>query len=298
MTTATNHHELVRMLSVNETEVPIIGYIVWWSMQGVEVNRKWFERKLNENSFDGERFAREHNYRSTLIRCLKLFEQQRLIRKVKEDADYLVYQFTKESLIDDDNEPQLSYERETTISIDKDAYVIDGDIEAAIEKCDPAIKRLLVDRFNQAKDLYNSSDMTRYVQNIFNHYADFVPLRDQGSVYFVPAAYKSIIDKMASILSSVPKGSAQFAYFPIIDDESSRRTIGNGVAGHLTDILSKIERELDDRGNDATEAWAKTRIFRIRQVLNRARNYEELIDGEIKEHAERLINRASRVLIV
>lgn len=277
---------LISQLRTDSGNLSILGYVVWWNMREVEIEQDWFKAKLNAIGLDGERYAREHNYRSTFIRCLKALEQKRIIRKVTEDQDRLVFQFTAERLNEDDPEnPILEYERESTIEIDKDAYWTEGNFAEAITKCDPQIKPMIVQMFDKERKTYRTSDLTRYIQKIFGDQADLVALRPQGAVYFVPAAYENLIVNISNMLAQVPVGQATLEFLPVPDVESSRNMIGNGVEAEIADMFSKMEDEIgkmNSGSNDITEKWVEHRQKKIEGIKNRIRRYSEVL-GETGE---------------
>jgi hypothetical protein len=268
-------------LRTSAGEVPILGFVVWWNLREVQIERDWFKAKLDSIGVDGERYAREHNYRATFIRCLRSLEEQRIIRKVTEDQDRLVFQFTAERLNDNDPQnPVLEYERESTIEIDKDAYWTEGNFGEAITKCDPKIKEIIVALFDKERVTYRSSDLTRYIQKIFGDHADLVALRPQGSVYFVPAAYQNLIANMANILATIPIGQASLEFFPVPDVESARNAVGHGVEAEIAEMFSKMEDEIvvmNKGSNDITDKWVQHRQRQIDQVKERIKKYSDVL---------------------
>jgi hypothetical protein len=272
---------LIGTLQTDNGDVPIIGHVVWWNVREVEATRDWFKASLDSVGLDGERYAHEHNYRASFIRCLRNLEEQRIIRKVKEDGGRLVYQFTAERLIEDDpDNPHLEYTPETVIEIDKSAYFTEGNFADALVKCDEKLKPILVEMFDKERVTYRSSDLTRYIQKIFRDNADIVSLRDQGSVYFVPASYANLINQVAQVLQSCPKGIAQLEHFPVPDAESSRTMVGHGVESEIIAIFEKMDEEIKamQSGNtDITEKWVEHRQNKIRQIKERLAMYSEVL---------------------
>jgi len=271
---------LIGTLQTAAGDIDIIGYVVWWNVREVEASRDWLKAALDGVGLDGERYAREHNYRATFIRCLRALEEQRIIRKVKEDGGRLVFQFTAETLIDDPENPRLEYTPETVIEIDKSAYWTEGNFADALVKCDPKLKPILVEMFDKERTTYRSSDLTRYIQKIFKDNADIVSLRDQGSVYFVPASFANLVSQVGQVLESCPKGTAQLEYFPVPDHESSRNMVSNGVESEIIAIFTKMDEEVKamKAGNtDITEKWVEHRQTKIREIKERLAMYSEVL---------------------
>ena len=266
-------------------EIEVLGFLVWWNLREVDTTRDFFKERLDVQGLDGERYAREHNYRSTFIRALKALEAQRLIRKVTEDGFRLVYQFTNEVLVDEDENPRLEYTPEMTIEIDKDAYFTLGDISDSIVKCDEALKPVLVELFNKEKVRYTSSDVTRYVQKIFRDQSDIVSLRQQGSVYFVPASGSDLVQKVANILNDITAhghGHASLEFFPVPDAESARNMVGNGVEAEIVECFSKMDDEIKKlmSGDGITDTWVNTRLDRVNKIKGRLGVYADVLGSK------------------
>ena len=261
--------------------IPTLGFVIWWNVKGVEVGQEWFKNKLNEVGLDGERYAKNHNYRNTFLRCLKQLEEKRIIRKVTEDHVRMVIQFTAETLIDDDpDSPRLEYTPETVIEIDKEAYSIDGIFEEALVKCDPRIKEILIQLFEQERKTFRSSDITRYVKKIFQDHADIVSLREQGSVYFVPASYQNLVTQVATVLEAINRGSAQLEFFPVPDVQSARNMVSHGVEAEVVDVFSKMEEEIEKMqsgGNEITDNWVEHRQNKIKRIQKRLAAYVDVL---------------------
>jgi hypothetical protein len=274
--------------------------MVWWNVRDVEITQDWFKAKLDEVGLNGERYAREHNYRSTFIRCLRQMEEQRIIRKVTEDGMRLVYQFTAETLIDDDpDNPRLDYTPETTIEIDKDAYWTLDDFAASIVKCDEAIKPILVEKFEKERTTYHSSDLTRYIQKIFKDHADIVSLRAQGSVYFVPATYQNLVSQVAQVLAAIPQGIAHLEHFPIPNVAEARDTIGRGVESEVADVFSRMQAETEkmQAGTDEiTDKWVQHRQKKITAIKERLLMYEEVL-GDAAARLRGKFDLLSKVIV-
>lgn len=279
MTTGT----LKTMLQNNDgSEFSALGYIVWWNIRGVKVQREVFKNSLNAVGLDGDRYARPHNYRASFIRCLKSLEEQRIIRQVMEDENYIVYQFTAETLIDDPENPYLEYTPELTVKINKRVYFDEGEFSQALE-CEDKIKEVLVPLFVQEQNSYTSSDLTRYVQKIFRTQGDMLPLRQQGAVYFVPATYEEVVMKVSTVmndLNSMSDGTAKLDFFPVPDVQSARNMVSDGVESEVAGIFSKMEDEITkvrNKSDEITDRWIETRQDRINNVRKRLDLYADVL---------------------
>ncbi len=289
-TSTAQRNHLIGALQVQGNDVPILGNVVWWNVREVNCTRDFFKLQLDAVGIDGEKYAREHNYRATLIRCLRSLTEQRLIEKVKEDMCELTYQFTRRELVDQGDGDELQYEKELTFTIDKTAYFDCGDIEDSISKCDDSdVRAHIISLFNEEKVKYNSSDVTRYVQKILNDHSDIVSLRPQGAVYFVPASGQELVQKLAQVLDNIQGqgyGIASLSYFPVPNVESAANMVGQGVDSEITDLFGKMDEEITKMqtgSGEITEKWIQTRKDRIQKVKDRLKMYQNVLGDRADE---------------
>ena len=109
MTNAARRSILVGSIKEDTKDIPIIGYICWWSVRNVDVSQKDFAKLLKECGLP-EKYAREHNYRSAFTRALHNMEEKRIIRLVEEDENRIVMQFTLENKVTSGGDPKLEYD--------------------------------------------------------------------------------------------------------------------------------------------------------------------------------------------
>lgn len=260
-----------------DANVTILGYVCWWDVRGVEIDRERFIEILTDCGFT-EKYAREHNYRSAFLRALKNMETQRIIRMVKEDRNYLIYQFTAEDRVDE----SFEYNPETIITIDKEVYRQTKSIDAAITKGDPAIKEKIIKHFMREKVTYKSSDVSRTLHKIFVDNADIVALREQGSVYYVPGGYKNVLESASKYVGMLG-GICRFSYIPIPDAPESRATVKAAVEDEVETFIAWLEGQIEEleSGKEVTERWYNTKDKKLAEARDRLELYAELLgDGK------------------
>ena len=278
--TITNNSKKGKLLAQlnGGTNVTILGYVCWWSIHDVEIDQARFKQILATCGFK-EKYAREHNYRSAFLRALKEMEEQRIIRLVKEDPSYLIYQFTAEDLVNDE---RFEYNPETVVTISKDKYRETKSMEAAMIKGDEEIKAKLLKLFLEKKGLFKSSDVSRVLGRIFADEADIVSLREQGSVYFIPGGYKTVLDRAVQYVGMLP-GNCRLESLPIPDAPESRSTIKTAVTDEVEAFADLLEKEIAalEEGKTVTERYFKNKTKKLAEVRDRLELYSELLgDGK------------------
>lgn len=270
---------LLGMLMEDGKEIPVIGYMCWWSIRNVNLNRTKFIEFLKECGLD-ESYAREHNYRSAFKRALNSLEEQRIIRLVDEDGFRIRYQFTAEKLTNTGGQTQLDYNRETIIEVDKQIYQQTKKFENALTQGKKEIRDALVKLFYQEKTSYKSSDISRYIQRIFEDKADIVSLRQQGCLYFIPAGFRDILDKVANLVRLITQEARSFEYVPLPDVKSSRSMVGNAVKDEAQESYELLAAEIETAmksSQEVTEVWKRTRVTRLKKLQERLSRYESVL---------------------
>jgi hypothetical protein len=279
-----NKRALFATLNEAGKSYDILGYTVWWNIRDVEITQDQFAALLRQAGID-EKYAREHIYRSAFIRALHNLEEKRIIRRVDETGSLLTYQFTAEQVVTTDGEKSLEYDKETVIIVDKDVYRRTGDFKKALVQGRDDIKQKVLTFFEQEKTKYYSSDITRYIQKIFQDRADFVNLRPQGCVYFVPARYSEVVQSIKRMVEQLNKLCSLEA-MPIVNVESSREVIGGAFTLEMQQVYVNIAAELKavvDGNKDVGEKWTENKRAEISDLLARVDDYAGVLTEKKKE---------------
>jgi hypothetical protein len=270
-----------------------IGSVCWWNVHNVDIMKDALETILESCGID-KKFVRSHNYRSAFKRSLKELEEGRIIRPIDENASFMNFQFTEEQKIEDAgrNDVSLQYNPEAVVVIDKSKYRKTQNIAEAIEARED-IKERLVELFNEKKDKFHSSDVTRMIHRIFNEKADIVSLRQQGGVYFVPNQYNNILQAVSNFVNSV--GSSTFDFFPMPDVEACRNAVAAAVDEEMTIDLNKLDEELkafENGGEEMTDKQRNHRLGQMEKLRNRVTRYSELLTADAEQ---RILDSYERV---
>ena len=288
---------LIRRLSEGTSDFEILGYVCWWNIRNVDITQDQFATILRDCGIN-DKYAREHNYRSAFIRALKNLEEKRIIRLVEEDSAKFVYQFTAETKVDGTDHAHLEYDEETVVVIDKQRYRDWNKIEKAITKGREDIKEKLIKLFYQEKVRYKSSDITRYLQKILRDNADIISLRDQGSVYFIPASYQTVLDSVLKLVNMLSKESV-LEYLPVPNVESSRSMVSNVFTDEIEALLDKIDKEIDEidsGGKQVTSKWADNKRDKLKQVQERIDLYTDALEGKAKSALQKSLEKAKKAV--
>jgi hypothetical protein len=278
MTNQQRRNMLIGDIKEGTTSLQVLGFIVFWNIRNCDLTQEQFAAKLTANNLS-DTWAREHNYRSAFTRALRNMEEKRVIKRVREDENELVFQFTAENLIR--SQDTLEYEKETTLILNKNKYKEDQDFAAALTQGKSEIKDKVVAHFHTEKTKYNSSDMTRYIQNILTQNADIVSLREQGCVYFVPIGYREVMDNVIGLVRSI--GTSTMDFIPIPNVEASRNLIENALVDEVDATIARLEKEVEavERGEKSvTEKWSENKLAKIKAAVNRMEQYATVLHDD------------------
>ncbi len=292
---ATKKANLIRELSEGGFE--FIGYICWWNVRSVDITQEQFSVMLEEYGIS-TKYAREHNYRSAFIRALRNLEEKRIIRKVEETSQKLVVQLTTETKVEGDTHAHLEYDPETLVVIDKQRYREWGKFEKALVEGTEDVKKKLIEYFYKEKVRYKSSDITRYLQKILKDNGDIISLRDQGSVYFVPANYETVLDKVRQLVDMVGGGST-LERLPVPNVADSRSMVSNAFSEEADDLLNKMDKEINEvaDGKEVTSKWRDNKIDVLDKLKRRIGDYREILNEGREEQLLKGLDRAEKAIL-
>jgi len=250
---------------------PIMGYIIWWNSKNINIRLDELNEKLSQNGLDPKE-AKQHNLRSSLIRSFREMEENRIIKLVYKDETRTIYQFTTE--IKNELKEQFDYQLETKIKIDK--TINSNQIEDIVSCDDPTILEKFISLYYQQRILFTSQDITRLIKRILNKQADIVLLREQGCIYFTPAAFRELLINLKSFMTSI---ESNLSFFPVPNLKTMQETIGNVVQDELTTIFETIQKEINNaKKEEKTEKWIIHRLEKINEINSRLEMYKQILN--------------------
>jgi hypothetical protein len=262
-------------------ELQIVGFLCWWSVRNVDIIREKLIEILKACDIN-EKYARSHNYRAAFIRSLRELEENRIIRPVEEDKAGMTYQFTAETRVEARacENVTLEYNPETLVVIDKIKYKKTQSIAEAITgRAD--IRQRLIELFEEKKNQYHSSDITRMIQRIFSEKADIVSLRETGGIYYVPTEFDSVLRAVAKFVNSI--GDSTFEFFPLPDVESCRKAVASAVDNEMRVDLEKMDEEMklvQNGEKEVTNRWRNNKAKVLEKLNSRILRYQGILTEE------------------
>lgn len=242
-----------------------LGEVISWTCPGAAVRHADLVAALAEAGLDAG-VARELLPRHTFARACKKLARDRIIRPVSEDQTTVTFQFTQESRAGD----KCEYTLETMLALEKATGKV---------RCELAgLATLAQELVNHAIDVRTGGDITRCVKRLFDRHADLFPVREKGSVYFVPQAHAGFVERVQAFLGRV---GGRLARFPVPEgtpqgDRSVRDAVAAGLAAMIEEHRAAVEGFGSDTRRDTLERAAE----RVRQVRHKLSAYAEYLADE------------------
>lgn len=260
-------------------QVPLAGEIITWKAGG-SIAYDALVRALNDQGFS-ESLARPLQPRYAFSRAASDLSEQRIIKKLREEDDILVFQLNRVEVSDD----EISYPLETTLELNKTS----GEIECPVADLEQQARLA----FDQAMTTRRAGDITKIVKRIFDAEGDLFAIRDDGHAYFVPIAHQTLVERVQAFLQQLGGGIRRFPVpqATVEGDLAMQETVADGIQQMIDRVNAAIE-ELDDTSRDST---LQRRAERINSIRARVREYAELLGGE-SERLRQALRRSEEAL--
>jgi hypothetical protein len=211
--------------------VKLWGEVISWTIRNSTIAVAELDDAIRQAGLDPDQ-RKEMEPRNAFSRACGELKEGRIIRVTKDDPkdDWLEFQFTKESRVND----EFQYNLETKVSVHKrDGEVIcpDAGLKAQAES-------LIQFHISHRR----TADVTRLVQTYFEKHADLFPIRDKGGVYFVPIQHTDFLDKIELLLDAV---GGRISRFPVPEGVGkSDKSVRESVARGLNEMLEEYELQI------------------------------------------------------
>lgn len=250
---------------VNARNSPLLGQIITWGSGQQDTTHAAILGALKTAGLD-EKFARELLPRYTFARACHEMEEGRIIRKVDEDEEKLIFQFTKEAL----QGGEFAYAKETLLVLEKKTGNIDAD--------DKAVEAEAVRLMAEYKDRRTASDVSAIVQRLFAKSADLFPVREQGGCYFVPNHHLIFVDKVESFLVAL---GGHVHRFPILaGDQKGTQSVKDVIQQGLLRLVNDHVQAITRLDADSRASTFEKRMEEIELTRVKAEGYAEFLKDQ------------------
>jgi len=259
---------MVARTMTNDTR---LGHVVYWSGTDADVLVRDVQAALKAAGLN-EEMAYDPEKKNAFIRAVRKAEQEKLVRRVEETPQKLVFQFTREFL----NGQQLDYSCEALVTFSK--------VTLGIYSTSKQVEALVAKHVLHTSTHFLPRDITALIQRIFKKEADLLPLRARGSVYFIPQAYTDLVKMVQDFMGRI---GWTLESLNIGKEEASKGAVYRAFVEEMKTTLADMEQtvtEIEQTPDDATATRSVTmRIRNVKEAMVRVRNYEELLSATAED---------------
>lgn len=275
---------------MSETLVQLgFGEIVSWKSPK-ECDYSLVMSSLTNNGLDAS-VARALLPRNAFIRGVRSMEDKRIIRKLKENPDSIVFQLNL--IKKDPNGVGFEYPHETEIELEKDS----GHINCSDQVLRAKVQTLL----NLEMDRRTSGDITKIVQTLFQKAGgDLIPIREQGGAYFVPANMKDLVDKIRNFLGDI---GGEVRRFGGLNGEDTRESLAGAIGSHFESMIAEFRGTIETLSADSSEPVRERRAKTLSDLRTRLSSYRDLlklsadeIDAQLEEAEREMFARLNETI--
>jgi hypothetical protein len=229
--------------------------------------------------------------RNAFIRGVRSMEEKRIIRKVREDSDNIVFQLNK--IEKDASGVGFEYPHETEITLDKSS----GMVSCPDSVLGASVQVLL----NLEMGRRTSGDITKIVQTLFQKAGnDLIPIREHGGAYFVPAHMAHLVDQVRDFLGDI---GGEIRRFGGLSGDSTREALSVAIGSHFEAMIAEFHDTIEGLNTESSDAVRDRRSATLADLRFRLNSYRDLlqlsaeeIDYQLSEAEKEMFARLNGVI--
>lgn len=307
-----NHIRDLNGLEASTSQLPLIGYTVFWRLAGIRVSHPDLECALLTTGFS-DHLPDPPTPRVALRRALEAWvkdkqramqtahaanqpdeepntdesagNQRTLIRVInRAGSEHLVYALIAEDI--DFSLLGLSYGTALRILLHKKTGAMICTTEAAgvidAQHESQRVADELAPYWQQYRDLFIARDLSQMMRGIIDG-MNAIPLRRAGGVYFVPQSEREPLTRLRTMLADIPQLPELQPFvctLGVPDAVETRRSLTKAVHAGLLDEINTLHRDLHQLGAGGERVREKTitqRLALYQRLRAKAGIYQELL---------------------
>jgi hypothetical protein len=214
--------------------------------------------------------------RNAFIRGIRSMEEKRIIRKVRENQDEIVFQLNR--IEKDSNGDGYEYPHETEISLEKSS----GRVTCPDKNLEHDVQVLL----NAEMERRTSGDITKVVQTLFQRAgSELIPIREQGGAYFVPAHMTQFVDKVVQFLGDIDGSVRRFGG---LSGDGTRESLADAIGDHFETMIKEFRDTIQSLNQETSDDVRKRRSEKLDQIRQQLESYRGLLQLSAEEIGSQL----------
>src|SRR6266540_2530978 len=297
-------------VEASTSQLPLIGYTVFWRLAGIRVSHPGLERALQKTGFDKylpdpptprvalrRALAEWIKTKQRITRNLRLQQdgeeqdendggrRRTLIRVInRAGSEHLVYALVAEDI--DFGMLGLSYGTALRILLHKKTgeMICTTDAEGVIDaqRESQQVTDELMPYWRQYRDLFIERDLSEMMREIVAG-MNAVSLRQAGGVYFVPASERDSLFRLRRLIADIPQVADLDPFvcaLGVPDAVEAKRGLSKAVHAGLLDEISLLRGDLgrlSESGDRLREKTIAQRMVMYKRLKAKAEMYRELL---------------------
>jgi hypothetical protein len=287
---------------MTNTNLPVIGYFAWWTVQGVKIKRSDLQQILNDVGIDYE--LPFPPFRTPFLKAVREAQKTQkreglLIRKIKKSAEEYVFGLVDERV--HEISKTLSYDHQATMTFDPARGTL---------RCDGRHRAFdhIQDLYAEYREILDSDDIREIILMVLRQ-GHAIGVRQKGGIYFVPASQEVTLNKVDKLVSRLPGGmslddltvltngdgnpSSYIAIAPLIDAERSKKAIYKAFVAGLKDQMGKFEQEL--AAGFKKKSALKNRLKAFKELRTQIEFYRDALQFQVSDLTKNLDELTGKV---
>lgn len=278
------------------SEDELLGVVGWWTIKDVDVHHATMTQLVEDEGFEKDLVPSlpgpSRSFRRAVGELRHELSKTHHVPNIKTDADGWLWT-TLQRLDTDESTHTHTFVQENVVRFfhqpeKKRKGIVESITLTADNTADPAFTQLM-QRFYHYQTHITSHDARETVKRILDKSKSF-RLRQDGGIYFVPAAYLANVSALGRILSRVSPGS-RFDSYPVPQGSRQVDTTKQNFVEAFDRELDQFQKQFnatvfDENGNlkeGLRESTVARKISELKEYEGKATLYEEILTFQAQE---------------
>jgi len=247
--------------------VIILGYFIWWAIQGAKILRDKFAERVKASGLDTP--PPPFLPRTAFLEAVRAVKSRAhsnkvLIRNLKKNKDEHIFGLVDEQV--DDQHLKLGYSHRANLQFNQQT----GEISVSTPH---RAFDLILEKYNENKLFINSYELRRWITKVLDQLG-MVSVREKGGVYFVDVKHENKLEQLDALLSEFE--GCELALVPQTDNEKTKKAIMKAFVADLKHKVEIFREQIADEKFTSQKGWER-----------KLKQFKELRE-EVSFYAERL----------
>jgi hypothetical protein len=263
---------------IEERKLGTLGYLVWWSLGGVEILQSDFATLVDNLGFVAKDIAPQIEARGALKKALDEIDTPFFIRRLADTDDCVAMALVRQDVRFDTAGIDANFAPEQIVTYYRASKTI---------SCSTTYRQMEIEAaFTKYCLTYRANEVRIAIMRVLQM-ANAITVRESGGIYFVPEAGKPILDKLTALAAAVP--GVQLVTLGIVDTAESKAPMAVAAGDEIRktletaaqDLTALVQRKQD--GTKVRDATLEKRLADFQAIREKAMCYKDLVSLDIQD---------------